>query len=276
MMLAEGPPGRGIRASRAAEQGLAGQRTAIVVDNDRPARLQLRDLLARSSWLRWTGEARCVSEAQGTILRLKPDVVFLDISLPGQSGLDLANELSGKTPVVFTTASAQYAVEAFELGAADYLLKPLGRERFDITLDRLRAQLELPPLSAPPFLERLYARMSSATHCLPVGDIERIEAQDDYVAVYAWGNSYLVHITMAELERGLDPNRFARVHRRHIVNLDRVARLVRGDNGGEIHLSGGDVVRVSRTRIAGLPLRNGRGKPNPAEREPLRQGRARA
>ena len=239
------------------DQRTGGHRlTAVVVDDAQSARLRLRDLLANSGWLRLAGEAGCAPEARHTLRRLKPDVVFLDISLSGRSALELANEVSGTTSIVFTAASADFAVEAFELGAADYLVKPLGQERLDVTLARLRRQLEQARLLAQRFLQRLYARTSNSTHCLPVGDIERIEAQDDYVAVHTRGRSYLVHVTMANLERRLDPSRFARVHRRHIVNLDRVARLVRGDSGGEIHLSGGDVVRVSRTRIAGLPLRN--------------------
>lgn len=233
-------------------------RSALVVDDEPLARLKLKDLLERTPWLRWAGEAANVPAARAAIARLRPDVLFLDISLPGESGLDLANELSGETAVVFTTAFDRYAVDAFDLGATDYLLKPFGRDRFDRALERLRNRLDqagrLKPAAA--FLERLFARTGNETHCIRVDDIERFEAQDDYLALHVGRQTHLIHMTMNALESRLDPSRFRRTHRSHLVNLRYLVKVSRGDGAGLAQMSSGAAVPISRSRMSSLGFKN--------------------
>jgi len=233
-------------------------RSALVVDDEPLARIRLKDLLERSMWLRWAGEAASVPAARAAITRLRPDVLFLDISLPGESGLDLANELTSETAVVFTTAFDQYAIDAFDLGATDYLLKPFGRDRFDRALERLRNRLDqaagLKP--AARFLEHLFARTGNETHCIRVDDVDRFEAQDDYIALHVGRQTHLIHMRMNTLESRLDPSRFRRIHRSHLVNFKHLVKISRAEGAGLAHMSSGALVPISRSRMSNLGFKN--------------------
>ena len=204
---------------------------AVVVEDEPLARARLRELLEPVTWLRWIGEAATVSAAHEMLARLHPDLVFLDVQLAGGSGLDVLREAKDAIEVIFTTAHDRYAVTAFELGALDYLLKPFGAERFARALERARPVLLSRRGSAAERgrevlgsgrLERLFVRDGGRIVPLPVADIERVQACDDVVLVYAGGRTYRLAVTLGEVEERLDPRVFVRVHRSHLVNLDQV------------------------------------------------------
>jgi len=225
----------------------------LVVDDEPLARLRLRDLVSEVSWLEWVGEASDVPSAARAIADADPDLVFLDVQLPGTLGTELAARIGPRPAVIFTTAYDRYAVEAFELHALDYLLKPFGRERFRLAVERAREAL---PRRASgrgrghgQRLERFFVRDRGRMLCVPASAVEHLEAQDDYVALHCEGRQHLVHMALGELERRLDPDCFARVHRGHIVNLDFVRALSpRPDRRLDVHLASGRVVTGSRTR----------------------------
>jgi two-component system, LytTR family, response regulator len=204
---------------------------ALVVEDEPLARARLRELLEPVSWLRWVGEAATVSEAREALARLGPDLVFLDVQLPGGSGIDLLREAEPGIGLIFTTAFDRFAVTAFELGALDYLLKPFGAERFARAIERARPTLLATRRSAvdrgreilgPGKLERLFVRDGGRIVPVPVAEIERVQACDDVVLVHAGGRTYRLAVTLGELEERLDPRLFVRVHRSHLVNLDQV------------------------------------------------------
>jgi two-component system LytT family response regulator len=229
---------------------------ALVVDDEPLARLRLRDLMAEVPWLECVGEAADAQAAAAAIERTDPDVLFLDVQLPGTLGTDLAARLGRRPAVIFTTAYDRYAVTAFELHALDYLLKPFGRARFRMAAERARealAQGRPADASSEGRLERLFVRDRGRILLLPVAAIERIEAQDDYVAVHCEGRTHLVHMTLGTLEERLDPKRFVRVHRRHLVNLDFVRTLTPRPGGLlDVQVASGHVVPGSRSRARAI------------------------
>lgn len=234
--------------------------TALIADDEPLARLKLRELLAEVPWLSCAGEAADGMETLRLLEDLEPDVLFLDIRMPGLSGLEVLARATHSPLVIFTTAYDRYAVTAFELQALDYLLKPFGRQRFMAAITRLREQLDAragpavlerarEALSPGPYLARLFVRDRGRIVPVRVADIQRLEARDDYVAVHVAGGRHLVHMPMAEFSRRLDPERFLQVHRSHIVNLDHVTALVPYDGSRlQVELRDGSKVMASRAR----------------------------
>lgn len=209
--------------------------TAVVVEDEPEARLNLQEYLGGVDWIRVVAEARDGREALEVVERLRPDLLFLDVQLPELDGLAVLQRLTHVPEVIFTTAYDQHAVAAFELGAVDYLVKPFGRERFLATLERARRRLapgEPGPPSvervrsalAPP-LERLFARKGDRIVPVPAREVSHLEACGDYARVHAASGKYLLHVSLAELEERLDPTRFVRVHRSHLVNLEAIAHM---------------------------------------------------
>lgn len=239
--------------------------TALIADDEPIARAGLRHLLRGLPWLQCIGEAADGPAALAEIQRLKPELVFLDIQMPGLPGTEVLRHLaeSGQPPlVIFTTAHAEHAITAFELGALDYLLKPFGAERLNATLERVRAALGEP---VPPALERLaellgrgpltrlFVRSGAAIVPVAVDEVSHFEAVGDYVAVHVGGAEHLLHLALARLEDRLDPERWLRIHRGCIVNLDAVARFRRLANGQlSAELKDGRALMVSRSRSQAL------------------------
>ena len=238
---------------------------ALIVEDEPLARRRLRELVGDVAWLDVVGEAESGSEAVRRIDELEPDLVFLDIELPEMSGIEVLERVRHRPAVIFTTAYDRYAVSAFELEALDYLLKPFGRERCLAALERARRTLDAGPaesvaerargaLAGSGPLTRLFVRDRDRIVPLAVGDIERLEAADDYVAVHTRGRSYLVYLTLGDFERRLDPERFMRVHRAHIVNLDCVKQLVPYD-GSRMQLEMRDGTKILASRARSKDLR---------------------
>lgn len=232
--------------------------SVLIVDDEPIARAGLREMLRAHEWLSCIGEATNGLQAVAEINRLRPELVFLDIQMPGLLGTDVLRRLEHQPFTVFTTAYAQHAVTAFELGALDYLLKPFGAERLLTALDRVRAALGEP---TPPALDRLaeamsngpmtrlFARSGTAVVPISIDDVSHVEAWGDYVTVFAGSRRHVLHLSLNRLETRLPPERFVRIHRTHIVNLAHVAvfrRLGRGRFVAELH--DGTQLAVSRTK----------------------------
>lgn len=237
--------------------------TAFVVDDEPVARAGLRAMLGAFDWVEVIGEAADGESAVAAINALKPELVFLDVQMPGVLGTDVPRRLERLPFVVFTTAYSEHAVSAFELGAVDYLLKPFGPARLAAAMARVRSALGEPApvdafdrlsgaLGAAP-ISRLFVRVDGALVPLAVERVSRFEADGDYVIVHTADARHVLHLSLSRLETRLDRKRFARVHRAHIVNLDQV-RAFRTDVGGnlEVELLDGGRAPVSRARAQEL------------------------
>ncbi len=199
---------------------------AILVDDEELARAYLRELLAAHPEIELVAECANGFEAVKAINDLAPDLVFLDVQMPKLDGFEVLELIDGKPAIIFTTAYDQYAMRAFDAQAADYLLKPFSAERFERALDRAKSGAASPSVQAPPReLTRIVVRDGPKVHVIPIHKLDYAEAQDDYVALHSEGKSYLKQQPIGELEAMLDPNRFIRIHRSAIVNLERVARI---------------------------------------------------
>ncbi len=206
--------------------------TALTADDEPLARRKLRDLVTAVPLVEIVGEAENGEAAALAIDELRPDIVFLDVEMPGLDGLGVLQRIRHQPVVIFTTAYDRYAVEAFELAAVDYLLKPFGRERFRDAVER--ALRTLAANDVPPSLERaratlggtplgrIFVRDRGSIVPLTLAAVERFEAQDDYVIAHVDGRRFALRVTLQAVEESVDPARFIRVHRSHIVNLDHV------------------------------------------------------
>jgi two-component system LytT family response regulator len=238
--------------------------TLVIADDEELAREQLRALAGELPDIRVVGEAEDGPTALRLIDELRPDLVLLGITLPGLSGLEVAKRMRHRPAVVFTTPFDQSAVSAFELQAVDYLLKPFDDERFRAVIDRARdnstASLDLSDgerlkqaVYESGYLSRIFVRERNRILVVPTAEIERLEARGDYVALHAGAKRHLVQIAIADMERMLDPGRFVRVHRSHIVNLDYVVAFTTDPKGSlEVELRSGTKLSVSRARAQAL------------------------
>ncbi|MDQ6690221.1 MAG: LytTR family DNA-binding domain-containing protein [Gemmatimonadota bacterium] len=241
-------------------------KTRVVVVEDEPiARERLRELLDRVDWIECVGQAADGLSAVQTIDELRPDLVFLDIEMPGITGIEVLKRIRHDPAIVFTTAYDRYAVAAFELEALDYLLKPFGAKRLDAALERVKKNLLLDSefsvaerariaLESRETFTRIFVRDRGRIIPIAVDAIDRLEADDDYVGVHSNGKRYLVYLGLAEFEARLDPERFVRIHRSHIVNLDQVAALL-PQVGGRLMVEMKDGVTLPASRSRAKELR---------------------
>ncbi|HLN61987.1 MAG TPA: LytTR family DNA-binding domain-containing protein [Symbiobacteriaceae bacterium] len=209
----------------------------LIVDDEPMARRELRTQLSEFSGVQVVGEAADAAEAQQLIDAIDYDAVFLDIQMPGLSGLDLARRLQQRERrprVIFTTAFSQYALDAFDAGAADYLLKPFDEERLGRALARLQAGAGAPPASAaaaagagaPAIADRIPAEKGSKTVLVPVAEVIYAYARNEEVRLKLHGEELSCRrFTLRELEARLAPHGFLRVHRRYLVNLAKVREV---------------------------------------------------
>jgi DNA-binding LytR/AlgR family response regulator len=245
--------------------------SALIADDEPLLRERLAALLART-WpqLRVVAEARNGREAVELFETHAPQVVFLDVHMPGLSGIDAARSMVGRTQIVFVTAYEQYAVKAFEQGAIDYLVKPFDEPRLAQTVLRLQGRLTPAPAAdsaaTDTLLERLAAELRSrapearhlqwikasvgtAVRLIPVEQVHFMRSDEKYTLVVWDGGEALIRKTIRELADELDPERYAQIHRSVIVNLSRVTHVTRGLNEtAEVHLQGrNDTLPVSRS-----------------------------
>jgi two-component system LytT family response regulator len=232
----------------------------LIADDEPLARLAVKVRLARHAGFALVGEFGDGASAYQGIVTLKPDLVFVDVEMPGQSGLEVLAALppAQRPMAILLTAYDSFAVQAFELAALDYLLKPVDDERFDEALDRAqqafpyRGRGRAAVASAPP-ARTFSVRVGSRTVLVPVAEVERIEADGDYATLHASGKTWLVRERLHNLATQLDPSQFHRVHRSSIVRLDMIAELRSLTNRDALlRLRDGSVLRASRTYMPAL------------------------
>ena len=235
---------------------------AVIVDDEPLARGFLREMLRAHAEIEIAAECANGFEAVKAIAETTPDLLFLDVQMPKLDGFEVLELIDPGPVVIFVTAYDQYATRAFDAHAVDYLLKPFGAERFERALERARSRLgerRLPleaaveartPGERP---ERIVVKDGTRVHVIPVGKLDYVLAQDDYVALHSGGKSYLKQQPIASLEALLDPACFVRIHRSAIVNLERVERIEPYGKDSRIAiLSGGTRLPVSRAGYARL------------------------
>ncbi len=193
----------------------------LLVDDEPQALELLRGYAARFPGVNVAGSCRSAAEAITFLGKRSVDAVLLDISMPGISGMKLADQLRGRTPVVFTTAHAEYAVRSYDVDAVDYLLKPISFQRFAQAVQKLMDGDRPAPAAAGPLQSVLFLKSGTVFHRVPLSSIERLEKDGNYMVYYYDGKRLLVRQTVEEA-MALLPASFVRVHRSHIVPLDRV------------------------------------------------------
>ena len=237
--------------------------SALIVDDEELARHVVREFLAAHPEIEILAECANGLEAVKAFGEHKPDLIFLDVQMPRLTGFDVLELIGEDVSVIFTTAYDQYAMRAFEVHAVDYLLKPIGKQRFEEALehakrrigDKMPSAQKLADSARPPqqFMERLVVRDGTRVTLIPTAKLDYVEAQDDYVALASQGKKHLKQQTIASLEACLDPQCFVRVHRSYIVNLERVVRIEPyGKDSRLAILSDGARLPVSRAGYARL------------------------
>jgi len=248
-------------------------RLKVLIADDEPlAREGLKVLLASDPQVEGVSEARNGREAVAAIRMQRPDLVLLDVQMPRMDGFAVVEAVGPeKMPaVIFVTAHSQYAIRAFEISAVDYLLKPVTAERFSLAFERAKHRLRGAPAAdsarqmlsmleaiANPkqYLTRLAIRSGDRTMFLPIEDVDRIEAWQNYVRVHAGQAVHLLHVPMNTIEASLDPSTFVRIHRSHIVNVKRIKQLWSSAHGQYIvDLVSGE--RLHSGRTYGETMRN--------------------
>ncbi|HYM62810.1 MAG TPA: LytTR family DNA-binding domain-containing protein, partial [Thermoanaerobaculia bacterium] len=219
------------------------------VEDEPLARRRLRRLLAARDDIEVIGAAADGDEALSMIASLGPDLLFLDIQMPGMGGFDVLAELGGKgrPAVIFTTAYDQFALRAFEVHALDYVLKPFDEERLSAALDRALPLIRSSTTGSE-WTQRFIVRSAGRILFLRAEDIDWIAAAGNYVYLHAAGVSHLIRATLKTIERKLDPERFLRIHRSAIVNIDAVREVIPASHGDcELLLRDGSRIACSRT-----------------------------
>jgi len=251
----------------------------LIVDDEPLARMRIEGVLAHVDGAVVVGTASNGIEAIEMIRSLKPDIVFLDVQMPGKTGVEVVREIGAESmpATIFVTAYDQFAVEAFDVAAVDYLVKPFDDERLEAAFERARQRLALQGLGqlreqllavlqspdgalthsrtdAPTqYLERIAVESRGKVRSVPVDEIDYIVQSGPYAELHTGGKRHLIREAMQTLEERLDPRHFMRVHRSMIVRLDLVETLHRGAGGDyEVQLKSGARVRVSRSRREAL------------------------
>ena len=259
----------------------------VIADDELLARQRLEDLLRGEENIEIVGRAHNGDAAVRAIRELEPDLVFLDVQMPGKTGLDVVREIGpDEMPAtIFVTAYDQYALKAFDVAAIDYLVKPFDDERFEQAFRRARRMIELekvdrlsselrallggtsrrasagaPASAAPPsaYLERIAVEMRGQVRVVPVKQVDYIMASGPYAELYVGEKRYVIRERMQTLEERLDPAKFFRIHRSAIVRLDLIETLIRNPGGDYgVQLKGGVKLKVSRNRFEELAARMG-------------------
>jgi two-component system LytT family response regulator len=209
-----------------------------IVDDEELARGVVREFLRDEPGVQIVAECANGFEAVKAVSDLKPDLLLLDVQMPKLTGFEVVELVGREQAVIFVTAYDQYALKAFEVHAVDYLLKPFERPRLLEALERARARvaargrepvadgaLAAAAASRPRPLDRVLVRDGAKVHIVPVGRVDYVQAQDDYVSIHAEGRSLLKEQTLGDLEATLDAARFVRIHRSYLLNIDRLARV---------------------------------------------------
>lgn len=235
--------------------------TCLIIDDEKLARDLVKEYLEGFDNLELIGECENGTEAVKAIDQKKPDIIFLDVQMPGMTGFDVLDEITHEPHIIFTTAYDQYAIKAFERNAVDYLLKPIDEERFRLALNRaLKRQAAgsnkiedllynlRPERTSQSFESHLFVQKSEKLFNLPVEDIQHLEASGDYTIITTKTDQFVSSSGIGKLEEILNPEEFIRVHRSTIINVSFLKEIERHFNGGMIvKMINGKTFPVSRT-----------------------------
>jgi two-component system LytT family response regulator len=229
---------------------------AIIIDDERLARQELKNLLAQHKEIEVIAECNNAESAKEKIAELNPDVIFLDIQMPGKTGLELIEEVSVLPDVVFVTAYDEYAIKAFEVNAYDYLLKPVSPERLAETIKKLTLkETSERKENTTPLTEndRVFIKDGEKTWFVQLNNIRLFESEGNYVRVYFDNFRPLILRSLNSLEERLNEKSFFRASRKHIINLSWVESIETWFNGGlMVKLKGGQQIEISRRQAVKL------------------------
>jgi len=229
----------------------------LIIDDERLARKELLSLLDSYPEIEIIGEAVNADEAFEKIQSLKPELIFLDIQMPGKTGFELLEMLDSSPKVIFTTAYDEFAIKAFDFNALDYLLKPINTERLAETINKLLAKDDKKEKEDKSFLRKLSASdqvfVKDGDRCwfVKLADVRLFESDGNYIKVYFEKNKPMIHKSLNALDEKLDDRSFFRASRKHIINLGWVDTIEPWFNGGlMVQLKGGEKIEVSRRQAA--------------------------
>lgn len=230
---------------------------ALIVDDERLARQELRRLLAEHKDVNVAGEAHNADEAEDLLERFEPDLLFLDIQMPGRSGLEMLEQFANPPQTILTTAFDRYALRGFELNAVDYLLKPIAPERLAEALRRVRDRMqaraaEREKAQGAPALEQVFVRDGERCWLVRMEEIALLRSEGNYTRVVFGENQPLIPRSLAQIEPRLDSNVFFRANRGEIINLRRVAGITPEGDGYSVALRNGPSVVVSRRQAKAM------------------------
>ncbi|MCZ8354694.1 MAG: response regulator [Cyclobacteriaceae bacterium] len=233
--------------------------TCLIIDDEPLARDLVREFLEQHNDLKLIGECSKGSEAVEKIDSLRPDLIFLDVQMPGMTGFDVLDKIEHDPFVIFTTAYDQYAIKAFEKNAVDYLLKPIDQERFKLAVDRALARMNsennvgellrsIKTENKTSYDSHIFVQKSEKLINLPVEEIEHLEASGDYTILTTKNDQFVSSSGIGKLEEILNPEIFIRVHRSTIININSLKEIEKHFNGGMVvKMNNGKTFPVSRT-----------------------------
>lgn len=227
----------------------------LIIDDEAPARQLIKEYLEDYPDLVSLGEANNGVDAVRLIETFQPDLIFLDVQMPGLTGLEVLEKLDDVPEVIFSTAYDQYAIKAFEINAVDYLLKPFTRERFQKAIGKWLSKPALQPLAEvihsqqPNYLSKVLVPMGRKLKALPVEQIFCIKAEGDYASIQTENQAYLSNIGISDLEKKLNPNQFLRIHRSAMLNIAQIEEVEKVSHGYVVQLKNKEVLKVSRSYV---------------------------
>jgi two-component system LytT family response regulator len=235
--------------------------TVLIIDDEEASRSLIRQYLQAHPEMEILGECENGIEAVQAINEMQPDLVFLDVQMPGLNGFEVLQEISHIPMIIFTTAFDRFAIKAFEMNAVDYLLKPYTRQRFDLSIERIRQRTDQHalyalaasiPLQQGNYPPRIFVETPGRLKSLDVQDILYLKAEKDYTRIHISGQSYLGSQGISILEKRLDPRRFLRVHRSYIVNIYHVKEVYREISKTFLVMNDGIEIVVGRSYLESL------------------------
>lgn len=238
----------------------------VIIDDEKPARDLIRNFLSAFTEIDIVAECSNGFEGFKAIQELSPDLIFLDVQMPKISGFEMLELLDEYPAVIFSTAYDEYAIKAFDLSAVDYLLKPYNQNRFNQAVEKafekIKAkdssgkevkELESVRAELTEYLDRVVVKTGSKISVIPIGKIEYLQADDDYVTIYTAENRYLKQQTMKYFEANLNPNQFIRVHRSYIVKTDQIVQIEPYEKDSKVVvLRNGKKIKVSKSGLKTL------------------------